>query len=180
MILLLLACADNTVTVKDTDVVPFDIGRIRSALFLETAESDPTTGQGVAMLLMTEADTTCDQFKLQLGGSYFYSLVSQNSFDDDGDGILAVFQWWHREDENAGWTGTYPVFGYSYEDGRDLTRGAWVLPFSDETTWLNQAGGYASIDGRRGDVVRGDIDTAALSASFKAEHCGQQSEGYYY
>lgn len=180
MTLLLLACADNAVQVKDTDVVPFDIGKIQSALFLETADSQPTEGTGVAVLLMTEADTTCDQFKLQMGGSYFYSLVSQNSFDDDGNGILGVFTWNHRDGENSGWTGTYPVFGYGYEDGRMLTRGSWVLPFSDEQTWINQAGGYAEIDGRRGDTVRGSIETSALSASFHAEHCGKQNEGYYY
>lgn len=176
----LLACAANDVTVLDGERVPFEIGEIRSSLFLELAESEPTTGRGIAVLLMTEAEVNCDQFKLQLGSDYFYSLLSRNSFDDDGNGVLTVFQWWHGEGENAGWSGTYPVFGYTREEDNTLSRGAWVLPFSDETTWITPSGGYANIDGRLGTDVAGTFHTDSLKATYQAEHCGRQAQEYYY
>ena len=182
MIWLLVACTrTNQVKVKEPDLVPFEIGRIQSSLFLETTQSNVDNGRGVAMLLMSDQEVSCDAFKLAFSDRYYYYslLTAQSSVFEGSSGVLALFQWHHDEQENAGWEGSYPVFGYAESDGGDLERSAWVLPFSDEMTWISFTGGYARIEGLSGGGIEGDLNTRALEATYDAENCGQLAGGYY-
>jgi len=181
VILLWLGCTrTNQVDVKDPDLVPFDIGRIQSARFLETQFSNVDQGRGVAMLLMSDQDVSCDAFKLAFSGnSYYYGLLTgQSSVFQDSSGLVAVFQWNHDGETNAGWEGDYPVFSYAESEEGALERSAWVLPFADDQTWIAFSGGFARIDGMNSGI-EGEIRTRALEASFDAEYCGKLTGGYY-
>lgn len=182
MILLLAACTgSNDVTVKNPDLVPFEVGRIRSALFLETRESQVDQGRGTALLLMSDQEVGCDAFKLAFGDEdSFYNTIlgGQSSLFSDATGVVAVFSWRHFEEQNAGWEGAYPVFSYSYTQD-ELERSSWLLPFQNEETWIAFSGGYANIDGMSGGDVEGDFETRSLKGEFDAEYCGQMAGGYY-
>lgn len=179
--------AESWLKVKDKAVVPVEIGKIQSSLWMETGwQGDEGAGQ--AFLILSDGDLECDELLDQLNGIYslLYSY-EEDIFYQDSNGLMAVFAWSHYDDEDAGYEGIYTTSGYAYSEEGDLERQMLSLLFGEGVMWFTYYGtpGVAEITEHSDKEVSGTIRTTLFDASFTAENCGASSyydddDGYYY
>lgn len=178
---------DGSNTMRATGDAPFHLGKVVSALWAESAWSEPEEGDGEGLLLLTSAELSCDDLMAELDGE----VEPRDSVIWTSEGIAVELEWYDPAERNAGFTGTYvsgmyPLGGY-YEGG-DTLRVFRLTAFADGTTWEDYYGlGRADVDDYDDSDVRGSLRTNWVKANFQAEHCGQQQgwsdyndTGWYY
>lgn len=173
--LLLSSCflRSNWLRVHDHGAFPFDLHQPRKALWVESTWSGE--GRGF-LILVDDPDADCaDVLELFGGYDWYYGggLLSESS------GMLGYFGWYHYDDEDAGFEGTYVASGYAYSDQGDLERFFLPLFFGDGQLWYSYGGvsGAAEISSADDDQVVGRIRTDLVDAGFHAENCGS-TDGY--
>lgn len=187
-LLLLLACSNRISVGGDLD---FEIGSVKSALWAQSSSSDPSRGDGEAVLLMVNEPFTCDDL---------FETLKDDSGEDSivwsAKGLAASFYWYSYAGEDAGWEGVYahgsyaiPVaylneYYYYYSGDEDFYDRIAPIRMAESALFADGSiyGGYywtgqAEITGYSESEVSGTIKTEAYNAAFKAENCGKEGGG---
>lgn len=177
----LLSCSllrgDSWVKLHDKALLPVEVGKIQSALWVGWG-SEPEYGYGSALLLLIDQEMDCDEAMEALSG---YDWLYGSGPFEGVNGIMGYFAWYHYDDVNAGFEGLYVSGGYAYSLQGDLERQFLPLLLGDGQFYLSYGSpGFAEISAYDDDEVRGTIDTTIVDAGFAAENCGEVDRYYGY
>ncbi len=179
-----LFAGPNWMTAKGD--LPFALGKVESALWIEEVDNyEDQEAYGRGTLLLTDADVDCDD-------------LLDDSFDDDGDGIVweasgivasARYSAWALDGgidaddygfEGQYWTGVdVDVLDDDVNEWRYWYEGVFGEGMVFET-YSNK--GLLEITEHDDDEVIGRLDTSLYRARFQAENCGEPDDddyGYY-
>ncbi|MCP4919956.1 MAG: hypothetical protein GY913_23890 [Proteobacteria bacterium] len=188
MLWLALSCTN----MSSTRDAPFDLGRLKSALWFEAAWSAPESGFGTATILLLDEDFTCGQLHKELSGE----TERKDSILWTASGLLLSLDWRDSDGTNLGWEGDYYQGTYSmgsyyyyYAEGTDVAGGTVATDrrtlsasaFDEGRTWSGDAIlARLAVDSGGADEVSGTTESAWWSARFDAENCGQLEAEYGY
>lgn len=185
-----VASGKNTVHIESPELVPYDIGPIETALWLNMSEGQEAQGEGIAILVMSDASISCAELEAWWSGvfGFGYAYEDEEPPGLDGNGVFAYFLWSQYDEEgdgdDAGYEGLYG--GALYEGGAasdegDLSRRVLVTLYSEGVLWI--PGGYGGTNGEvttyTDNTVSGRLTGSFLDANFEADHCGSlEPDGY--
>ena len=87
---------------------------------------------------------------------------------------MLLAYWYSDEDADAGFEGTYPMYGYVESEEGKLEREGQLLLFDHGQFVMSAtARGFAEVEEVSGAEVKGELDTELLDVDFKAENCGR-------
>ena len=187
MLLLLLGCT----SMRSTSDAPFDLGRLQSALWFESAWSSPDDGWGNATVLLVDEEFSCAKLEAELSGE----IERRDSIIWTASGLLLTLQWQDTDGANLGWAGDYyqgttstGYYYYYYDYAKDVAGGTVrtdrrtlsVQSFDEGAVWTGQPLlARLTIDGG-GQEIAGSTSSDWWKARFKAENCGQVAPNYGY
>lgn len=167
--ILLLACT-NRVTLHGD--LPVEVGRIETALFVESAFSNPPN-DGYGLLVLSTGGVSCESvFEVDTYGLQW--LAQQSSFTEKQAGLIVELRWLE-----LGWEGPYPVGGQVSTDA-GLRNAALYAYQEGQLLALNTDSGLVELTDHRDSGVLGRVRTLQVQADFETENCGQApNQGYY-